>query len=71
MLREGRAVRVGLLDQVEEARVVEEQLGEHLGLGLGLGLGVQGEGEMLGATPRKGRVRGRVNRHVVVGYGYG
>ena len=40
MLGEGRAVGVGLLDQVEEARVVEEQLGEHLGLGIGLGLGV-------------------------------
>ena len=26
-----------------------------------MGLGVQGEGEVLGATPRRGRVRGRVS----------
>ena len=51
MLGEGRAVRVGLLDQVEEARVVEEQLGEHLGLGLGLGLG-SGSGLGLSACRR-------------------
>ena len=30
VLGEGRTVGVGLLDQVEEARVVEQQLGEHL-----------------------------------------
>mmetsp|Transcript_38370 Transcript_38370/g.120839 ORF Transcript_38370/g.120839 Transcript_38370/m.120839 type:complete len:749 (-) Transcript_38370:78-2324(-) len=30
VLREGRPVREGLLDEVEEARVVEQELGEHL-----------------------------------------
>ena len=56
MLGEGRAVGVGLLDQVEEARVVEEQLGEHLGLGIGLGLGV-GLGAGLIACSRGGAGR--------------